>query len=142
MASRRWRGGDCPASCGGAVKRSGPLKRSTGINPVNRKRKAANHKRAYGGQAFLNYIHRLPCWACGYAGPSPRQAAHTINGGMGRKGDADTIIALCNVCHSKQHAQGWLAIGMTAESRTRAAAQTWASWEARLEASDCEVDTP
>lgn len=106
------------------------MKRSP-INRVNRKRKAANHKRAYGGPAFLAYIHRLPCWACGYAGPSPRQAAHTVNGGMGRKGDADTIIALCNVCHGKQHAQGWLAIGMTEESRTRAAAQTWASWETR-----------
>lgn len=108
-----------------------PLKRGKKLNPVNRKRKAENHKRAYGGQAFLNYIHRLPCWACGYAGPSPRQAAHTINGGLSRKADASSIIALCNVCHSKQHAQGWLAIGMTDESRKRAAAQTWASWEAR-----------
>lgn len=117
------------------------MKRSR-INPVNRSRRAKNFARAYGSPAFLKFIHRLPCWTCGYAGPSPRQAAHTANGGMGRKADAATVIALCNVCHSKQHQSGWLAIGMTDESRKRAAAQTWASWEAQREASDSETNTP
>jgi hypothetical protein len=50
---------------------------------------------------------------------------------MGRRADANTIIALCNVCHAKEHQSGWLAIGMTDESRARAAAQTQTMWEAR-----------
>ena len=106
------------------------MKRSR-LNPVNRKRKAKNWARAYGSAAFVQWISRLPCWACNYAGPSPRQAAHTISGGMGRKADANTIIALCGVCHAKQHQSGWLAIGMCEESRQRAAAQTQAIWEAK-----------
>jgi hypothetical protein len=107
------------------------LKRTGRINPVNRKRKAKNWERAYGSKAFVQWISRLPCWACNYAGQSPRQAAHTTTGGMGRKADANTIIALCNVCHSKQHTRGWLSIGMTDESKQRAAAQTQAMWEAK-----------
>lgn len=113
------------------MERKTPLKRGGKLNPVNRARKARNHARAYGSAAFLAFIHRLPCWACGYCGPTPRQAAHTVTGGMGRKADANTIIALCVVCHGKQHQGGWLKIGMTAESRARAAAMTWASWERR-----------
>jgi len=107
------------------------LKRTGRINPVNRKRKAKNWERAYGSKAFVQWISRLPCWACNYAGPSPRQAAHTVSGGMGRKADANTVIALCNVCHSKQHTRGWLAIGMTDESKRRAAEYTQTMWEAR-----------
>jgi len=115
------------------------LIRRTRPNAVNAKRSARNWARAYGSKAFVGWISRLPCWACGYAGPSPRQAAHTITGGMGRKADANTIIALCNVCHAKQHQSGWLAIGMTDESRARAAAQTQTMWEARGAG---ETDTP
>ncbi len=106
------------------------MKRSR-INPVNRARKKKNWARAYGSAAFVQWISRLPCWACNYAGPSPRQAAHTVTGGMGRRADACTIIALCNVCHAKQHQSGWLAIGMTDESKQRAAAQTQAMWESK-----------
>ena len=113
------------------------LKRTGRINPVNRKRKAKNWERAYGSKAFVQWISRLPCWACNYAGQSPRQAAHTVTGGMGRKADANTIIALCNVCHSKQHTRGWLAIGMTDESKRRAAEYTQTMWESkRGQASD------
>ena len=107
-----------------------PMKRSP-LKPINPTRRKANFARAYHSQAFVRWIHRLPCWACGYCGPSERQAAHTTNGGMGRKADAASIIALCNVCHTRQHQHGWLAIGMTKESAKDAAASTWARWEAR-----------
>ena len=108
-----------------------PLARGTRIKPINRKRKAANWERAYRSKAFVEWIAVMPCWACGYAGYSPRQAAHTVTGGMGRKADANTVIALCGVCHARQHSEGWLAIGMTEESRTRAAETTQRAWEAR-----------
>ena len=114
-----------------ALERKTPLKRGGRIKPVNAKRKAKNWDRAYRSPAFVRWISRLPCWACNYAGPSPRQAAHTTTGGMGRKADANTVISLCGVCHAKQHSQGWLSIGMSDESRQRAAAQTQAMWEAK-----------
>ena len=121
------------------------LKRTGRLSPINRKRKAKNWARAYGSKSFVQWIRRLPCWACNYAGPSPRQSAHTVSGGMGRKADANTIIALCNVCHAKQHQSGWLAIGMSEESRQRAADQTQAMWEARRgdsEEDDAGPDVP
>jgi hypothetical protein len=105
------------------------LKRTGRIKP--KKRTASEFRRVYGSKGFQTFIRTMPCWACGYAGPSPRVLAHTENGGMGRKADAKTCIALCNVCHHKQHQSGWVSIAMTAESRTRAAEQTWAAWEAK-----------
>jgi hypothetical protein len=105
------------------------LKRTGRIKP--KKRTASEFRRVYGSKGFQTFIRTMPCWACGYAGASPRVLAHTENGGMGRKADAKTCIALCNVCHHKQHQSGWVSIAMTAESRTRAAEQTWAAWEAK-----------
>lgn len=119
------------------LSRKKPLQRGGRIKPVNAKRKAKNWERAYRSPAFVRWISRLPCWACNYAGPSPRQAAHTTTGGMGRKADANTVIPLCGVCHARQHTQGWAAIAMTDESRQRAAADIQRLWEARSdEASD------
>lgn len=110
--------------------RKTPLKRGGRIKP--KQRTAREFTRIYGSKAFGAFIRVMPCWACGYAGPTPRVLAHTENGGMGRKADAaGNVIALCNVCHTKQHQSGWGAIAMTAESRQRAAAQTWAAWEAK-----------
>lgn len=111
--------------------RKTPFKASKPVNPVNRERRKKNFARAYNSPAFVRWISRLPCYACNYAGPSPRQAAHSVTGGMGRKADACTILPLCGVCHARQHTLGWLAIGMTLEGAKAAAEQTWASWEAR-----------
>lgn len=111
--------------------RKTPLQRGGRVKPVNPKRKAKAFERAYHSKAFLAWVHRLPCWACGYHGPTPRQAAHTTTGGMGRKADASTIIALCVVCHAKQHQGGWLKIGMTRDSAAKAAQHTWDNWEKR-----------
>jgi hypothetical protein len=114
------------------LKRSGPIK--------PKRRTAREFERVYGSKAFQSFIRQMPCWACGYAGLSPRVLAHTTNGGMGRKADAQTCIALCPACHHKQHQSGWASIAMTAESRQRAAAQTWAAWEAKR--GDSEDDHP
>lgn len=111
--------------------RKTPLKASKPVNPINRKRRKANFARAYNSPAFVRWISRLPCYACNYAGPSPRQAAHSVTGGMGRKADACTVLPLCGVCHSRQHTLGLLAIGMTRETAKAAAETTWRNWEAR-----------
>jgi hypothetical protein len=119
------------------------LKRTGRIKP--KKRTASEFRRVYGSKGFQTFIRTMPCWACGYAGASPRVLAHTENGGMGRKADAKTCIALCGVCHHKQHQSGWSSIAMTAESRKRAAEQTWAAWEARRgdsEEADAGPDVP
>ena len=112
-----------------ALERKSPLKRGGRIKP--KARTASERVRIYGTKARIQWVSRLPCWACGYAGVTPRQNAHTESGGLGRKADASSVIALCPPCHGKAHDKGWLAIGMTAESRKRAAAQTQAMWEAR-----------
>lgn len=108
-----------------------PLKRGKKLNPVNRKRRSSEFARTYGSKARVQWVASLPCWACNYHGPTPRQNAHTQTGGAGRKADYDTIISLCPPCHMKSHDKGWLAIGMTEESRKRAAAFTQQKWEER-----------
>jgi hypothetical protein len=44
---------------------------------------------------------------------------------MGYKASWETLLPLCRRCHTKQHQSGWLSIGMTEESRTRAAGMAW-----------------
>lgn len=110
--------------------RSGPLPKA------NRRRRRSEFARCYGSRARVRFVAQLPCAACGYAGAVARDNAHTVNDGAGRKGPASTIIALCsgpNGCHRRQHQSGWLAIGMTAESRARMAQMTDDAWQAHLD---------
>jgi hypothetical protein len=111
------------------VIRRAPIKRGGRIKP--KKRTAGEFERIYGGRARVRWIAKLPCWACGYSGEIPRQNAHTTTGGTGRKADADTVIALCPPCHGRQTSRGWLAIGLTAEGRRRAAEATETLWQER-----------
>lgn len=115
------------------MKQGGRLKTRKRVNPVNRERKDANWKRAYHSVARVKFVERLPCAACGDTEPPERDNAHTKNDGASRKGHYTTIIPLCHRCHGRQHGPngGWMAIGMTAEGRERAAAQTEALWQAR-----------
>lgn len=96
-----------------------------------------------GPRARRKMVSRMPCAACGYAGPVPRQNCHIEVDGMGLKADYTKIIPLCTVfavstgalnCHGRQHGVngGWMTIGMTEESRVRAAALTEEAWQAHL----------
>ena len=82
----------------------------------------------------MKFVIRLPCAACGYEGVLPRHNAHTPDGsaGTGYKGGYLAIIPLCHHCHAKQDGVngGWLAIGLTAEGRRRAAENTESQWMA------------
>lgn len=94
--------------------RSGPIK--------PKKRSASEYARVYHSRAFVTFTKRQPCYACG----STRgcDVAHGRTDGMGRKAGWETIFPLCsgiNGCHAQQHRAGWFAIGMTEESRQRAA---------------------
>jgi elongation factor P hydroxylase len=108
------------------VKRS-PMKRT---NPARKKRE---HARAYGPAERIVWLKSLPCFACGYHGPTLREVAHVVTGGTGRKADADKTVPLCPACHRTQHAQGWDAIGMTRESATAAAIWYALQWGKRAE---------
>lgn len=115
------------------IARRSRLARTGALPKVNRRRKRSEFARCYGSRARVRFVAQLPCAACGYAGAIPRDNAHTENDGAGRKGDAATIIALCsgpNGCHRRQHQSGWLAIGMTGESRERMARLTDEAWQA------------
>lgn len=107
------------------------MKRGKRINARNPKRKVKAFARAYHSAARVRWVASLACWACNDTGPIPRQNAHVRTDGMGLKSDYTNIIPLCPICHHKQEARGWLAIAMTDESKTRAAAQIQALWEER-----------
>ncbi len=123
------------------LRSSGPPERRTRVKSVNRKRKAANTKRAYGPASRRAWVKTQPCANCDY-GPSPWVEianAHIKNGGMSRKADARFNIPLCETveglgCHQVQHRVGWSALPRldTPEKREAAAARTEAAWQAHL----------
>lgn len=121
------------------LSRKTPMKRGGRIKPTNPKRRKSAFARAYHSPAFVRFTKASPCAACG---GGPCDAAHTENGGAGRKADWDTIIPLCsgiNGCHARQHRHGWAGIAMTEESRRRAVAyhqQAWSEYRGEAQPDD------
>jgi len=76
----------------------------TRLNPVNRERRKREFARAYGSKARVEWIQSLACLHCL---SRPSENAHTPSrSGMGRKGDASTIVPLCSACHHRLHQVG------------------------------------
>ena len=109
--------------------RKSSLKRGGRVKPINAKRRTSEFARAYHSKAYVRHVKAMPCYACGQAGET--DAAHGETGGMGYKAGWETLLPLCRRCHTKQHQSGWLAIGMTEESRQRAARLTQDTFEER-----------
>lgn len=115
------------------MQRRKKLARKTSLKPkvarprkVNRKRRAANFARTYGG-AYADYIRSLPCAALGGDCFGPIHAHHTIAGGMGRKADASTLAPLCARHHELWHTTAmrhWFG-----DRLRRYAAQLWARYQ-------------
>jgi hypothetical protein len=101
------------------VIRRAPIKRGGRPNPVNKKRRVKEFDRCYHSKAYVKHIQAMPCFACGKSGET--DCAHGEGAKMGYKASWETLLPLCRRCHTKQHQSGWLSIGMTEESRTRAA---------------------
>lgn len=76
--------------------------RKTRVKPVNRKRKAANFARAYGG-AYADHIRSLPCLFSDADCGGRIEAHHTRNGGGSRKADASTLVPICTNHHDRWH---------------------------------------
>lgn len=123
------------------MKRTTPLpRRSRGLraSPESRARKAAERLRAYGGTARIQFVKTQRCFGChsigSVDGPAGCENAHLVTDGMGRKADADKIIALCPACHREQHATGNAAFaaarGMTVDDLFAEAARLDAEWRA------------
>lgn len=75
-----------------------PLTRKTPVRKVNRKRKAKNFERAYGGKDRVEWGKDQPCLICGSL---PSENAHVPSrSGMGRKGDAKYTVPLCTWHHT------------------------------------------
>ncbi len=122
------------------LRSSGPPERRTEMPRVNRKRKAANHARAYGDGERIEWVKLRPCANCSQiANGSSRRVvnAHIKSGGIGRKADARFNIPLCEMdrgdgCHQIQHGPfgGWSRLPRldTPEKREAAAAKTEAAW--------------
>lgn len=104
------------------------LKRSGRIKP--KKRTPAEKDRIYGSPERIAFLQSLRC-ACG-CGVTPCEVAHVANGGMSRKGDAESnTIPLATKCHAKAHAKGWESIGLTKYEAAIIALQVEHMWERR-----------
>lgn len=102
--------------------RSGPPRKK------NPERRESEFRRCYHSKAFVRFTKARPCYACGR---TPCDVAHGSTGGMGRKSDWTDAFPLCSGisgCHAAQHRHGWMHVGMTEESRRRAAALHVEAW--------------
>lgn len=76
----------------------------TRLRPVNQQRRKREFARAYGSKARVQWVQSLACLVCL---SRPSENAHTPSrSGMGRKGDACTIVPLCSACHHRLHQVG------------------------------------
>jgi hypothetical protein len=80
------------------------MTRNTPVRARNPERRAAEHERCYGEHGA--YIRAQPCAVQRKACWGRIEAAHTENGGMGRKADASTLAPLCACHHLELHAHG------------------------------------
>lgn len=114
------------------IARKTPLPRRTQrATPVNAKRKLREWLRAYGSPARVGWVADLPCIACHY---KPSENAHVGSGGVGRKGDASTVVPLCSSCHKALHRIGEASFERQAKLDLRACArQTEEAWQAKVD---------
>lgn len=124
------------------MKRKTPLPRPTkpiarsAIKPRTKRPKARNVKRhagewarAYGSKARVAFVKSLACRVSGCM-DGPVENAHTVNGGMGRKADANTIVPLCRAHHRFLHQHGPVAFAASFPLRH---GWTLADWAVEVE---------
>lgn len=117
-----------PLRRGAPLKRTGSLRRTGPIKP--KKRTAAEKRRVYGTDARIAWMKARPCEVPG-CHVTGCDLAHAVSGGMGRKSDYTSLLALCHPHHSEQHLIGTPAFeAKYGISLTDAAARTEAEWQA------------
>ena len=82
------------------IARSGKPITRTPVPRQNKARKLKEFARTYHSGARVLLVKLLPCAVPGCVSTQERENAHTQNGGLGRKGDYQTIIPLCRTHHS------------------------------------------
>jgi hypothetical protein len=87
-----------------------PIPRKTRVKPVNRRRKAREFQRAYGGAERAAFVAAMACIVGRIQGVSdcegPIENVHVKGGGAGRKADARFNVPGCRGHHRKLHAWG------------------------------------
>jgi hypothetical protein len=93
-----------------------------------KKRSPEEYARIYGSRARVEWVKAQPCVVCGNL---PSENAHTVNGGLSRKGDYQTIIPLCRFDHRLSHGVngGWSWLGLTPEQLKTLAEETERRWQ-------------
>jgi hypothetical protein len=86
---------------GGWISRHTPLKSGKRIKAKPRTKQ--ERTRIYGSDARQSWLRDIPCLVCWTL---PVELAHTANGGMGKKGDADAQVPLCRGHHRESHQIG------------------------------------
>lgn len=129
------------------MKRSSPLTRKTALPRQGRikpkARSASEKQRIYGDAERIAWMKRQPCLVVGrpsYPSVSEHvcwgaiECAHTENGGMGRKANADTIVPLCCTAHALLHSIGQRSFQVTYGVDLKASAASYrARWLAEGE---------
>jgi hypothetical protein len=85
------------------MKRS-PMKRGGRIKP--KKRTMSEFARIYGSKKRVAWVRSQPCTVADCADCRESENAHVVNGGMGRKADANLIVPLCPWHHRQLHHMG------------------------------------
>lgn len=107
----------------------------TPIRRVNKERRAKRFERDYGGKAYLEAIHGMPCAVCN-APCELTEAAHLTSRGAG--GTAKDVAPLCGTRHGTQGCHQRYDLHdpeiRKHEPRLRALARRlWSEWQTRGE---------
>lgn len=83
-----------------------PIRTRTGVNPVNKERKATLREKQYGDEAFVMWLHRLECAIPGCHNRDV-EAAH-VGRSRAAGGTWQDVAPVCKAHHSEQHTLGIL----------------------------------
>jgi hypothetical protein len=111
-----------------------PIARSG--KPKAKKRTASEFARIYGSRARTVFVKSLRC-TVGICVGWPVEQAHTQNGGMGRKGDAASIVPMCFWHHKWLHSMGVESFrqrfGVDLDAAAAETERRWQEYRARLQ---------
>ena len=108
-----------------------PLTRKTRLKPVNPRRRAQLFVTHFHSEAFVRFVHGLPC-SVPRCGNENIQAAHVLHS-RGAGGGPDSVAPLCGYHH---HLQGSMGVKSFSQvfgvDLLDAAWRTWQTWARRL----------
>lgn len=95
------------------------------MNARTPEQRDAEWLRAYGSEDRVEWMRAQPSII---SGKRPSVNAHTRNGGISRKADANTIVPITDEEHRLVHQHGWSYFGLTPDQLDEHAAETERRW--------------